>query len=315
MTAKFGYLLPTREYIMRNIRETKPLITLAKRADTLGYDSIWVGDSLFARPRHEPLTFLSSLTGHVQQASIGTAVLLPALRNPVLLAHQVATLDRLSEGRLILGVGIAADVANVREEFIVAGVPFEKRGARMVESIKLCQALWSGKTISWDGFWKIKDLNLGLTPHTSGGPSVWIGGSGPLTLQRAGSEFDGWFPTGPNSESFSKGWEEVTRTATLEGRDPEALTGAVYLTISVDDDESKANGRIDAYLEEYYKQPAALMRKTQACFGGSIENARGWINDYINRGATHIVLRFAGDPNQHLECFSPMAFTDEHKKI
>ncbi len=306
MTAEIGYLLPTREYIMRNIRETKPLITLAKRADTLGYHSVWVGDSLFARPRHEPLTFLSSLTGHIQNASLGTAVLLPALRNPVLLAHQVATLDRLSEGRLILGVGIAADVANVRKEFFVAGVPFEKRGTRMVECIQLCQALWSGETISWDGFWKVEDLNLGLTPHTCGGPPVWIGGSGPLSLQRAGSIFDGWFPTGPNSDSFGKGWEEVKRTAKQAGKDPEALTGAVYLTISVDDDQRKANERIDVYLEEYYKQPATLMRKTQACFGGSIKNAMGWINDYINRGATHIVLRFAGDPNQHLEYFAPM---------
>lgn len=314
MTVKFGYLLPTREYIMRNIRETKPLIALAKRADMLGYHSVWVGDSLFARARHEPLTFLSSLTGHIQQASLGTAVLLPALRNPVILAHQVATLDRLSEGRLILGVGIAADVENVREEFFVAGVPFEKRGARMVETMQLCQALWSGKTISWDGFWKIKDLNLGLTTHVRGGPPLWIGGSGPLSLLRAGSVFDGWFPTGPNSETFSKGWKEVKRTAKFEGRDPNLLTGAVYLTISVDNDESKANEQIDSYLEEYYKQPAALMRKTQACFGGSIENAMAWINDYINRGATHIVLRFAGDPNLHLEYFAPTVNKSESEK-
>src|SRR6201987_372758 len=130
---KLGYLLPTRERTMEDRQETAPLLALAERAERLNFDSIWVGDSLLARPRHDPLTLLAAVASRLPSVNIGTAVLLPAMRNPVLLAHQVATLDQIAEGRLILGVGIAADVANIRAEFTAAGVPFEKRVGRMME--------------------------------------------------------------------------------------------------------------------------------------------------------------------------------------
>src|SRR6266581_4008141 len=121
MSIRIGYLLPTRERIMAGQPQASSLLELAERAERLGFDSVWAGDSLLARPRHEPLTLLAAVASRVRRVDIGTAVLLPALRNPVLLAHQVATLDQVAEGRLILGVGIAADVANIRAEFTDAG--------------------------------------------------------------------------------------------------------------------------------------------------------------------------------------------------
>ena len=111
-----GYLLPTRERIMRDQPETAALLELAARAKAQGYDSVWVGDSLLAKPRHEPLSLLAAVAGAVPGLGLGTAVLLPALRNPVLLAHQAATIDRLSEGRLILGVGVGGDIPAIRRE-------------------------------------------------------------------------------------------------------------------------------------------------------------------------------------------------------
>jgi alkanesulfonate monooxygenase SsuD/methylene tetrahydromethanopterin reductase-like flavin-dependent oxidoreductase (luciferase family) len=99
MQLKLGYLLPTREQIMEGLPGAAPLLSLAERAETLGYDSVWVGDSLLARPRHEPLTLLAGVAGRTRRIELGTAVLLPALRNPVVLAHIVATLDQVSEGR------------------------------------------------------------------------------------------------------------------------------------------------------------------------------------------------------------------------
>ena len=155
MAPRIGYLLPTREQIMEGRPGAAALLDLAARAESLGYDSIWVGDSLLARPRHEPLTLLAGVAGRVKRVELGTAVLLPALRNPVLLAHQVATLDQVSEGRLILGVGFAADVPNIRAEFTAAGVPFEKRIGRMMEGLRLCRALWTGQEVTWDGRWQV----------------------------------------------------------------------------------------------------------------------------------------------------------------
>ncbi len=117
---KLGYLLPTRERIMAGQHETEPMLALAERAENLGFDSLWVGDSLLARARHEPLTMLAAVAARTKKAELGTAVLLPALRNPTIMAHMAATVDQLSVGRLILGVGIATDVPNVRNEFAAA---------------------------------------------------------------------------------------------------------------------------------------------------------------------------------------------------
>ena len=169
---RVGYLLPTRERVMEGLPETASLLTLAERAESLGFDSVWAGDSLLARPRHDPLTLLAAVAARTRKVELGTAVLLPALRNPVVLAHQVATLDRISEGRLILGVGIAADVPAIRAEFEAAGVPFDKRVGRLVEGLALARALWTGKPVDWEGRWKLKAAVLGPTPHRPGGPPI-----------------------------------------------------------------------------------------------------------------------------------------------
>ncbi len=122
--------------------ETGPLLKLAERAAGLGFASIWVGDSLTARPRHDTLTLLAAVAGRLPDVTIGTAVLLPMLRTPVVLAHQVATLDQIAAGKLILGVGFAADRPNIRAEFAAAGVQFEQRIGRMLAGLRLYKALW-----------------------------------------------------------------------------------------------------------------------------------------------------------------------------
>src|SRR5881227_792437 len=102
MTVEFGVLLPTREAVMSGRAETAPLLTMAERAEAAGFDSVWIGDSLIARPRHEPLTLMAAIAARTRRVRIGTGVLLPAPRNPVVLAHVVGTLDRVAEGRIIL---------------------------------------------------------------------------------------------------------------------------------------------------------------------------------------------------------------------
>lgn len=286
---------------MQGRPEASLLLALAEQAEGLGYDSVWVGDSLLARPRHEPLTLLAGVAGRVANLSLGTAVLLPALRNPVLLAHQVATLDQVSEGRLILGVGIATDVPNIRAEFRAAGVPFEKRVGRMLEGLRLCRALWSGEAVDWDGRWHVEGGVLGPTPHRPGGPPIWIGGSVQASLERAGHHFDGWFPTGPDAEGWGTQWREVQRITRDAGRDPDEVVGAIYLTLALDEDSERAEEQVNAYLEQYYGQPASVLRKRQACYAGPAAGAAEWLQGYATAGATHLVLRFAGEHERHLE--------------
>src|SRR5918912_576740 len=88
-----------------------------------------------------------------------------------LLAHGVATLDQISEGRFILGVGIASDVPNIRAEFVACGVPFEKRVGRMLEGLRLCRELWRGEPVDWNGRWVMEKAVLGPVPYRPGGPA------------------------------------------------------------------------------------------------------------------------------------------------
>ena len=137
MNLKLGVLLPTRERGMVGTHETTEILQLADYAENIGLDSVWIGDSLLAKPRHEPLSLIAAIAGRTKLIDLGTGVLLPMLRNPVLLAHQVATIDQISEGRIILGVGTARDVPAIRNEFKAAGVPFEKRSEIFWETLEI----------------------------------------------------------------------------------------------------------------------------------------------------------------------------------
>jgi alkanesulfonate monooxygenase SsuD/methylene tetrahydromethanopterin reductase-like flavin-dependent oxidoreductase (luciferase family) len=294
MTAEFGVLLPTRESIMSGRPETGPMLTMAERAEAAGFDSAWIGDSITARPRHEPLTLLAAVAARTRRMRIGTAVLLPALRNPVVLAHVVGTLDRIAEGRLILGVGFAADNPAIRREFAATGVPFDRRVGRFLEILEICRALWSKNGVSYAGkHFVLEDVTVEPKPHRAGGPPIWIGGSGPTALREA-ARFDAWFPTGPSVEFFIQHWPGVQTAARAAGRDPSAITGAAYLTLALDRDAAAAEKRMDQFLETYYAAPARVIRARQAGYAGPIEGCVEWVQRWIDAGATHFALRFAG---------------------
>ncbi|MCC7484345.1 MAG: LLM class flavin-dependent oxidoreductase [Burkholderiales bacterium] len=309
MDIRIGYLLPTREAVMEGRPEAAPLLRLAERAEALGYDSVWVGDSLLARPRHEPVTLLAGVAARTKRVGLGTAVLLPMLRNPVLLAHQVATLDRMSEGRVILGVGIATDVPNVRADFRAAGVPFEKRVGMLMEGLRLCRALWSGKPVDWAGRWHVERGVLGPTPHRPGGPPFWGGGSAPAALERAARHFEGWFPTGPDAAGYGGHLRQVRAIAREAGRGPDEPEAAVYLTLHIDENAARAGERIDAFLSGYYGERPDVLKKRLTCFAGPAAAAAQWLGGYVREGARHLVLRFAGDHERHIETIARLRGT------
>ena len=198
----------------------------------------------------------------------------------MVLAHQLATLDRISEGRLVLGAGIATDVANIRAEFAAAGVPFEGRVGRMMEGLRLARALWTGQPVDWDGRWPVAGGVLGPTPHRPSGPPIWLAGSVRPAFERAAKHFDGWFANEPDLARWTAQWHEVRQILREVGRDPERFAAANYVTLALDQDAARAEQKIDAFLESYYGQPASLMRKRQACFGGPGEPAAAWLKGY-----------------------------------
>ena len=294
MSVEFGVLIPTREVVMSGRPQTAPLIAMAERAEAAGFDSVWIGDSITARPRHEPLTLMAAIAARTRRVRLGTGVLLPALRPPVVLAHVVGTLDRVADGRVILGVGIAADMPAIRREFAAVGVPFERRVGRFLETLEICRALWSRDHVSFKGtHFTLDDVTMEPKPPRAGGPPIWIGGSGPTALREA-ARFDAWFPTGPSVEFFAEQFPQIQAAARAAGRSSDDVEGATYLTIALDPDPAKAEARMNQFLETYYAAPAKVIKARQAGYAGPLEGCVEWIQRWIDAGARHIALRFAG---------------------
>ena len=288
-----GILLPTREAVMSNRPAVAPMLAMAERAEALGFASVWVGDSLTARPRHEPLTLLAAVAARTRRVALGTAVLLPALRHPLVLAHAVATVDRVSEGRLILGVGIAGDTPATRKEFAAAGVPFTQRAGRCVETLDICRALWRGDGVSVAGrYWTLEDVAVGPTPHRAGGPPIWWGGGGATAIREA-ARADGWFPIDPRLPLFQEGWIRIQAGAREAGRSARDLTAALYTTIVLGE-PAAAQGELERFLSTYYNAPAAAMLARQACYAGPSPGCLEWMAPFIEAGVRHVIVRFAG---------------------
>src|SRR5207248_3037560 len=145
---------------------------------------------------------------------------------------------------------------------------------------------------------------LGPVPHRPGGPPIWIGGMVRASLERVGKLYDGWFPNSPDPRQWREQWAQIGGIAREAGRDPAQLTGAVYLTLTIDENTQRAEERINAFFENYYGRPAAEMRARQASYAGPAEGAAAWLRSWVDAGVGHLVLRFAGDHPQHLEIVS-----------
>ena len=115
--------------------------------------------------------------------------------------------------------------------------------------MKLCRALWTGEPVDWDGRWQLKGATLGPVPHRAGGPPIWMGGTSAGSIQRAGRYFEGWIPDPREAADYGDGWAEVKDIAAKAGRDPSAITGAMYLTLRIDDDAAMAEARMSAFFE------------------------------------------------------------------
>src|SRR5215468_11183110 len=150
---RLGILIPTRGAVMQS--ERRPPVDegwdMARHADEAGYDAVWVGDSIVAKPRLEPLTTLAYVAAMTRRVRLGTAVLLPALRQPVVLAQQIANLDQISRGRLVLGLGVGWSLPSAELEWAACGMDHPTRARALEEQIAVWRALWSGDPITLEG--------------------------------------------------------------------------------------------------------------------------------------------------------------------
>ncbi len=292
---KIGLLLPTREAVLAGQYDAGPQLELAEKAEGAGFDSVWVGDSLLARPRFEPLTLLAGVAARTRRMELGTGVLVAPLRNPVLLAHAAATVDRIAQGRLILGVGFGTRNERVRHEFGAADADFDRRAGRMREMMEICRLLWRGEPVTFEGrYWNLTDATLLPTPHRPGGPPFWVGGNGPTSLRIAGRYADAYFPNSATPERLAEAWQAV-RDEAPAGK---STTLAFYATVHVTSDVAQGQRELEQFIERYYDAPFAAMSKRQGCFAGSADACADWLAPFLAQGVDHLVLRLASDDQE-----------------
>ena len=260
------------------------LVEAAVTAEAAGFDSVWVGDSLLARPRPEPLSVLAAVAARTRALRLGTAVLLPLLRQPVTAAHTLATLDRLAPGRVVLGVAPGSDVPGTHAELAVVGVRSDRRVADLMAVVDRWRRIWSGQDEGSD---------ISPRPATPTGPPIWLGAHGPRMLRLAGASFEGWLPFSPSPSVYREGLQQVRAAAEAAGRGPDEVTPAAYLTVAVDRSRATAHENLDAYMRAYYGLPASVMGGIQACHAGTVESAAEWMGQYVSAGAREVIVRVA----------------------
>lgn len=213
------------------------LTAVARRAEELGYDSLWVLERLLwpLNPQEpypaatdgklpetyktvfDPIETLTFVAAHTSAIELGTSVLVLGYHTPIQLARRLATLDQLSKGRALVGVGVGWS----RDEFAAAGTPFERRGARADEFLEALVALWTEDPVGFDGnFYHIPESYVGPKPVRRPHPPIYVAGFGQYTFDRAVRYGQGWNPSGMPSFEWLEGMiKQFHETATRAGRE------------------------------------------------------------------------------------------------
>jgi len=306
-----GVLLPTRGVLVY-AKGGRPRVELnwqmAETAERIGYDSVWVGDSITSKPRLEPMAVMAALAARTHRVKIGTAVMLNALRHPVHLAHSIATIDNISDGRIILGLGAGRSNNQMFvDEHAAVGVPIEERAARMEESIDVLRKLWTEDDVSNpDGFYPLSGMTLEPRPVQQPVP-IWLSSNWVQRgLKRVAAQGDGWITNVPSTEMFTKCWDRIEEKGQELSRDVSRIPRALYISVNLnDEDEALAEG--DGFMRSYYGIPYEVVSKQLLCVFGPAQKAIDVIKRYKEAGADYFIVRFAS-PNQmqQLEKFTEL---------
>ena len=281
---------------------------MARRADEAGYDAVWVGDSIVAKPRLEPLTTLAYLAGITERVRLGTAVLLPALRHPVVLAHQIANLDQISRGRALLGLGVGWSLPSAEREWAACGADHKRRVRRLEQHVELWRTLWRGEPVSHrEGDVDLVEHTIGPLPWNPEGPPILItaGNRGemiPAQFDRFARLGDGIITTYLHAEECRVVREHAEKALVQHGRASFDFPLCVYTTVRLDDEAATAERVTAEFLATYYGGGVHQRGTMGLGPAGAVIDA---LRSYAAAGVTDLCIRFVGDDQlEQLERFT-----------
>lgn len=302
----YGYLLPTRGAVLTTETDSGLAVTaqddvvdMAVRAETLGFDSVWVGDSVLAKPRLEPLTTLAAVAAETDAVDLGTGIYLPVLRNPVHVAHLTATVDQLSGGRFSFGVGVGIG-DDVKAEHANLGIPYRERGPRVDELLEVVTGLWSGESVDYEGrFYDLEDASIGFGPVSD--PPIYIPSAAfdpddglPHPIRnRIVRHADGWLPIWLSPDEYEETLDTIRGFLEGADRDPASLDPALYLDVVIDGKETAIDTAREFY-DRYYPAWDRLSKEAVEARGafGPPEEVAATLGAYADAGVETMAVRF-----------------------
>lgn len=275
---RFGCYLPAHGVATPSM---SAVLDVARAAERAGFAHVWTGDHLtWNREMFAPVPMLAQVAMVTQRIALGIGVYLLPLRNPVLAAKELATLDRLSDGRLLLGVGIAGENP---DEYAAAGLPATGLGRRLEDALDVVEAAWGGQPLpATKTFGILPDAPI--APCPAGHVPLWVGGRSSAAVDRAVRRGDGWFAM----------WVSPARVRSERARmtAPGFRVAINAFTCVADDDES-ATRALRAQIESAYRMPYNTVSNYTLAGGPHV--VAGRIQEYVDAGVTNIVFNIAGE--------------------
>jgi alkanesulfonate monooxygenase SsuD/methylene tetrahydromethanopterin reductase-like flavin-dependent oxidoreductase (luciferase family) len=292
---ELGVLIPVGQAQWGHDADPRELPGFAVRAEELGYSSLWVNDFLLT-PRVEALTMLAAVAPLTSRVTLGTAVLLPALRRPVQAAQALASIDLLSGGRLVLAVGAGFPGRFGVPQYTLSDVPWERRFTRLDETIALWRELWAapeGGGSFQGSLLRFEQLPPMTAPARAGGPPVWLGAASESALRRTGRHYDGWMPYPPSADRYASGLAAVRAAAAAADRGAAAVTPALFVSVVVTDTVERGRQLLATFAEASYGMPLEQLEQIQALAAGPADVVTEKLREYVAAGARHLVVRIA----------------------
>ncbi len=275
MSVSFG-IQGSGQQLGGSVPDSGRLRELAQAAEELGYDSIWAGDHIsYRNPILDIVVALSTFAAVTERITIGAGIVLLPLRHPSVVAKEFASLDHVSGGRVILGVGVGGESA---KDFEAVGVDPRERGPRTDEAMRALRELFLGRASFSGRVFSFEDVEIEPGPAQPGGPPLWVGGRSPAAIRRAASLGDGWIPIWVSAERFEEGITQL----------PEHVARAVTVPAHVGSKQ-----KLYEHLRQRYTGDFTEHVVDRYCVAGTPEECVARVREYVDAGAQHIVFNIA----------------------